>query len=417
DILHTLRRKFDFPSYQVGDAELEQYTLLEIEKLLLQSDKSLADYSDMPTPDKELLKALRNSLLQEEKRYNVPKELADHNSLFATLNKEQREVYDAVIESVIEKKGKLFFVYGPGGTGKTFLYKTIISRLRSEKKIVLPVASSGIAALLLPGGRTAHSRFKIPLNALDDTMCNINKGTFVAELIIQTELIIWDEAPMTHRHAFEALDRTLRDLMSSERPFGGKTVVLGGDFRQILPVIPQGSRQDSIMAAINRSYLWSSCHVYELKQNMRLNPDEKQFAKWLLDVGDGVAEEVKTSENEILTSQEILMDERLLLRNTKHPIAAIVAECYEDLQTSYTKQEYLTERAILTPKNDAVDEVNQFLLDQIPGEVKEYYSSDSVAIGDSNMEDENGIYPPEYLNSLKFSGLPNHVLSLKVGAP
>ena len=109
------------------------------------------------------------------------------------------------------------------------------------------MASSGIAALLLPGGRTAHSRFKIPLNVTEDSICDIKKGTMLAELLIKTDLIIWDEAPMSHRHTFETLDRTLRDLLStenslaSEKPFGGKTILLGGDFRQILPVIPHGT--------------------------------------------------------------------------------------------------------------------------------------------------------------------------------
>ncbi len=68
----------------------------------------------------------------------------------------------------------------------------------------------------------------------------------VAELVRKTDLIIWDEAPMMHRRAFEAVDRTLRDLMqlddtqATEKIFGGKTVVLGGDFRQILLVVPKG---------------------------------------------------------------------------------------------------------------------------------------------------------------------------------
>ena len=70
----------------------------------------------------------------------------------------------------------------------------------------------------------------------------------LAELIEKTNLIIWDEAPMTHKHAFEVLDKTLKDIMSRKNPyakdqtFGGKTVLLGGDFRQILLVIPQGNR-------------------------------------------------------------------------------------------------------------------------------------------------------------------------------
>ncbi len=111
---------------------------------------------------------------------------------------------------------------------------------------------SGIAALLLPGGRTAHSCFKIPINIHEDSTCSIKHNSDLASLLQVARLIIWDEVPMTHRHAFEAVDRTLRDLMKAvdplleEKPFGGKVVVFGGDFCQILPVIVKGGREDIV---------------------------------------------------------------------------------------------------------------------------------------------------------------------------
>lgn len=127
-----------------------------------------------------------------------------------------------------------FFIYGSGGYGKTFVWKTIIYKLRSLGLISLPVASSGIAATLMPGGRTAHSRFKIPIVLDDCSSCGISHDSDIAELIKHTSLIIWDEAPMQHRYAFECLDRSLRDIMKSvdpkrySMPFGGITVVLRG---------------------------------------------------------------------------------------------------------------------------------------------------------------------------------------------
>ncbi len=78
---------------------------------------------------------------------------------------------------------------------------------------MLAVASSGIASLLLPGDRTAHSRFKIPIDLHDESTCNITQQMKVAKLVRKTDIIIWDEAPMMHRWAFEAVDCTLRDLM------------------------------------------------------------------------------------------------------------------------------------------------------------------------------------------------------------
>ncbi|XP_060969776.1 uncharacterized protein LOC115713282 [Cannabis sativa] len=113
----------------------------------------------------------------------------------------------------------------------------LIAKLRSESKIVLPVATSGIAALLLPNGRTAHSRFHIPLEVTAESTCEIRHGTLLAELLMQTSLIIWDEAPMANKYCFEALDKTLRDILrtryenSTTKPFGGLTIICGGDFR------------------------------------------------------------------------------------------------------------------------------------------------------------------------------------------
>ena len=95
----------------------------------------------------------------------------------------------------------------------------------------------GIAATLLDGGRTFHSRFKAPLQLTATSTCNVPVQSPLADLIRRAQLIVWDEAPMAHRHLLEALDRTLRDIMMDDQPFGGKVLVLGGDFRQILPVV------------------------------------------------------------------------------------------------------------------------------------------------------------------------------------
>ena len=65
---------------------------------------------------------------------------------------------------------------------------------------------------------------------------------------------------MAHKFCFEALERTLNDIMRKENKsnsiFGGKVIVFGGDFRQILPVIPRGNRSNIVHATINASYLW-----------------------------------------------------------------------------------------------------------------------------------------------------------------
>ena len=136
---------------------------------------------------------------------------------------------------------------------------------------MLAVASSGIAALLLPGGRTAHSRFKLPINLTDESLCTVKKNTQLANLLKETDLIVWDEAPMNDRRCFEALDRTLRDIFDCPNDlFGKKSIILGGDFRQTLPVKKNASKQEIIASSIAESHLWPSFHVMALKENMRL---------------------------------------------------------------------------------------------------------------------------------------------------
>jgi len=129
------------------------------------------------------------------------------------LNDDQRSAYETILNAVTNKEGKLFFVYGNGGTGKTFVWTTLLSCLRGQGKIVLAVASSKIASLLLLGDRTAHSRFKISIDLHNKSTSNITQHMKMAELVRKADLIIWDVAPMMHRQAFEAVDRTLRDLM------------------------------------------------------------------------------------------------------------------------------------------------------------------------------------------------------------
>ncbi|KAH1241604.1 ATP-dependent DNA helicase pif1 [Glycine max] len=209
--------------------------------------------------DANCLAYLDNSLILAKLNYNNEERRSEFEHLFSHMTDEQASIYNQIVEAVNKDEGGMFFLYGYGGTGKTYIWKTLASSLRADNKIVIIVASSGIAFLLLPRGRTAYSKFKIPFPVFEDSTCNIHQGTQLAELLNQTSLIIWDEAPMTHKLCFEALDHSLRDIIKhnskDNKIFGVKVMVFGGDFRQILPVIPRGSRSDIVNATINSSYL------------------------------------------------------------------------------------------------------------------------------------------------------------------
>jgi hypothetical protein len=247
DIQYRLRDIIGNPEFQVPDTDLRNYLLDDLSALFSRNGARLRDHS-LPEKTNSSEGAYGNRLIEEELAYDAHQLMSDAEDTVRKLNSEQLSAFKTITETVLDNRPGFFFVSGYGGTGKTFLWGAIVAWLRARKKIVLTVASSGVASLLLPGGRTAHSRFKLPCDLDDSSICDIKRGSMLCELIESASLVIWDEALMTHRHAFEALDRTFRDLLSWKTEhaaglvFGGKVVVLGGDLRQILPVVEGGDR-------------------------------------------------------------------------------------------------------------------------------------------------------------------------------
>jgi hypothetical protein len=316
------------------------------------------------------------------------------------LNDEQRPVYDAVLQSVDNQEGKLFFLHSAGGGGKTFVCNSIAAAVRGKKSVALTVASSAVAALLLEGGRTAHSRFKIPIPIHESSTCRIEKHGDLAQVLRQTNIIIYDEAPMQDRYIFEALNRTLQDIRDSARLFGGITVLFGGDFRQTTPVIARASRERIVNASIKKSFLWDHIEVLHLKRNMRLDrtPESEAFAAWLLEVGAGGP------------SSSINLPQNMCLQD--NTVDGLVNALYPNLEQGNHLDDYFLHRTILSSKNDTVDEMNQSILDRFPGEQTVITSVDKVT-----SNDFQNVYPIEFLHSLKASGLPLANLALKPGCP
>uniref|UniRef100_A0A0R0HRF0 ATP-dependent DNA helicase n=1 Tax=Glycine max TaxID=3847 RepID=A0A0R0HRF0_SOYBN len=354
DILYSHCISTSTPGLHIDDCNLMNLVLLQVERLLQANQRSLKDY-----------------------------------------HYQQAKIYNQIIQAVNKNEGEMFFLYGYGGAGKTFIWKTLAASLRADNKIVIMVASSGIASLLLPGGKTTHSKLKIPVPIFEDSTCNIHQETQLAELLNEASLIIWDEAPMAHKFCFEALDQSLRDVIkaksSSDKIFGGKVMVFGGDFRQILPVIPRGSRSDILNATINSSYLWNHCHVLTLSKNMRLEAnidatdreETSAFAQWILDIGDGIVRQ----QNDGYGSIEIPKD--LLITEYNDPLYAIVNSTFPNLSHHHTNPEYFQSTTILASTNETVQQVNDYILSLIP----------------------------EFLNSLTTSDLLNHNIKIKIGSP
>ncbi|CAN0897205.1 ATP-dependent DNA helicase PIF1 [Linum grandiflorum] len=383
---------------------------------LLSTDEEWNDVMafHLPQPISHSTECSMDDLLVQQLQYAPATERIAYTSSHNALNAQQRLAHDAVLASLTTNKGQLYFLYGHGGTGKTFLYNCIIAKVRSMGQIALVVASSGIAATLLPGGVTAHSRFKIPLDVDHSSTCAIKKGTSLARLIEKTTLIVWDEAPMVHRLSFEALDRTICDLMDTPtsgpgyKPFGGKIVLLGGDFRQTLPVVTNGHRADHLSASLTRSYLWSHCKVLRLHTNMRLNTSTAnaadlcngmRFPAWILALGDGNLPAV--AHPDCPRSDWIHIPSSFIIPQSPDPIKSLV------------NISYLRSRAIVAPTNNEVTHINDYILTQLPGEPKVYLSSDTLTTTGSNQIELEIQYPTEFLNGLSFNGMPEHKLNFK----
>ncbi|KAG3112923.1 hypothetical protein PI125_g7775 [Phytophthora idaei] len=278
------------------------HTLKNLNDLLLANGSAVAHFEDLPQlfelPHLVLGSLLQNNLIRcemEGHNHDVLQETVDQEHL---LNDEQRSVYSTIIKAVDNPtpSNTLFFIDGTGGTGKSTLLKHILAKVRLSEKIALAVASSDIASLLLMGGCTAHSTFKIPLKLNDTSTCSIFKQSHLKGLIQKASLVIWDEAPMTHRHAFEAVDRSVRDLMGNDdESFGGKVFVLSGDFRQVPPVVVRGTPAQTIDACLKSSTLWPKFQQLHLRENMRVMSAQNEstatelaeFSEFLPQVGEG----------------------------------------------------------------------------------------------------------------------------------
>jgi hypothetical protein len=429
DLQYGIRLVRQDPKYDVPVTQLRDMLLSELADVFLKNGSRIGDFN---LPPKTTFEGgfHENRLIQEEMSYDYTALAKEAEVLFGKLNAGQLDAFKQIVRSVIKQEPGLFFVSGFGGTGKTFLWNAIVSYLRGEQLIVLTVASSGVASLLLPGGRTAHSRFKIPFNIDEASVCDIKRGTHLADLLRDTSLIIWDEALMTNRVCFEALDRTLRDILAvddpsfADLPFGGIVVVLGGDLRQILPVIEGGSRSQVVSATITNSPLWHSVTPLYLNENMRLSVpgatvalkhEISLFNDWVLDLGEGKLPVVARS-GEVCPTWIDIPDDLLVHTEGSH-IAAIVSAVYTDFASNFQNPEYLRQRAILAPTNDIANEVNTHILDMVPTEGREYLSCDSKSSPAGTVQEEDLFYPPEVLNAVTVPNFPAHRLFLKKGVP
>uniref|UniRef100_A0A8I6X311 ATP-dependent DNA helicase n=1 Tax=Hordeum vulgare subsp. vulgare TaxID=112509 RepID=A0A8I6X311_HORVV len=235
-------------------------------------------------------------------------------------------------------------------------------------------------------------------------MCSFTKQSGTAELLKQASLLIWDEVAMTKRQAVETLDRSLHDIMECALPFGGKVVVFGGDFRQVLPVVTRGTRAQITDATLLRSYLWEKICKIRLTRNMRAQTDP-WFSEYLLRIGNGTEKTI--GDDYVCLPEDIV----ITYTEDEKQVNKLIEDVFPSLHTNATSREYMSTRAILSTKNGHVDDLNDKMISRFPGEEKVYHSFDSIE------DDFQNNYTIDFLNSITPNGLPLHVLKVKINCP
>nr|GFA31085.1 ATP-dependent DNA helicase PIF1 [Tanacetum cinerariifolium] len=232
----------------------------------------------MPYPDQEYTMDGYNRLIYDERSYEKDQLREQQVKLYRSLKTEQKGIYSTVMDAVDNNKCGMFFVYGYGGTGKTYLYKTMSAALRSKGDIVLNVASSGI----------------VVRRRKDNTF-------------------------------------TTDPSVASDKVFGGKVVLFGGDFRQILPVITNGGRQDV------------------LDQRNLTKKEIQEFADWILEIGNGKVGGANDG------ASTIVFPDNMLIPETDDDVGAIIDDTYPNLLQNLYNPSFFQEKAILAPTHEMAD--------------------------------------------------------------
>uniref|UniRef100_A0A452XX60 ATP-dependent DNA helicase n=1 Tax=Aegilops tauschii subsp. strangulata TaxID=200361 RepID=A0A452XX60_AEGTS len=288
----------DYSRNESNESVLAQMVLRDIRDMLQSMGKDIKSYGlpDLVETDGSYDSEYRE--VTEERQITADTE---HLDLFSSLNHEQLAGFNDIMDHVMNKKSQIFFVDGPGGTRKTYLYKALLAKVRS--------------------------------------------------------------VAMTKRQAGETLDRSLQDIMECSLPFGGKVVVFGGDFRQVLPVVTRGTRAQITDATLLRSYLWEKTHKIRLTRNMRAHADP-WFSEYLLRIGNGTEETI--GDDYVRLPEDIVIG----YTEDEKAINMLIEDVFPSLQANARSREYMSARAIHSTMNDHVDDLNDKMISRFPGEEK-----------------------------------------------
>ncbi|EFP08202.1 hypothetical protein CRE_31575 [Caenorhabditis remanei] len=376
----------------------QAHALRHIEFLLARHGMKLADfelkYDDNYVPIIDPVEDIDNPTAVQ---LNPAQHKDQGEAKYVLLNQKQKKFVDRVLElDLVIGESRMMYVGGAGGTGKTFCYNTIFHLLKAKQRNVACVSHTGIAACLLPSGCTAHRKFSIPLEVSGQMNCKICPESEEGKRLASLDCIIWDEICMTDKRIVEAVDTMLQQVKQLDVPFGGVLMIMGGDWRQILPIV-EGVRGYGVARyTLKTSDLWKKMEKFVLSENQRAITDP-EYAARILAIGDGT-----NYVNEKF--QNINIPEEFVERGTEFDLADWVFPDVDD--SKLTKS-----AAILTVDNKTALRLNDYIIEKMSGETRILLSTDTP-------DSDNGYSSADAatFELLTPSGMPPHRLRLKIGA-
>ena len=361
----------------------------------------------------------------------------------------EQEAFIQVVKFAAEEEGGCFFLSAGAGTGKTFTLDLLINELRAAGKEVAAMASSGIAAQLLPApSGTIHSTLGVSIGvaSMEVPRLDLDAAGQISRRrrVWGNDVFVIDEACMSHKAVFQALDNSLRSFARPESdggfgpeivpgsphaswaPFGGKTVVLAGHWAQTLPIVPRGDRAATAHACAFNADFWGECQVWRLTENFRLRGagGAAQHGAFLHGVAEGRTADAASGALgrlpdgggvQALPSGMVGDDKREPLGGWVYAGAAAEVEAGGFGSEAY--YEFWTSRAVLAPHRNTVKHYNEQVLGAVFGEADVLLSTDTIVDAGEDGQDPGTGWGVEMLNQAWPSGLPPHELPLMPGVP
>jgi hypothetical protein len=394
--------------------------LCDLQSLFIENNKSLSDYS-LPEPNE-----YPTEIEREKMKYNEN----EQSNLFHLLNRqipntdEQESIFQLIKTCIDEDKSGKYFIQGQGGCGKTMLAKKILSYTRSQGKIALGCASTGLAATIYDDFYTAHDLFCFPVveegeeDESEPPYCQFETKKGRKALLDEAKVIIWDEMVSNCRDIYEAAYEAMNG-------FRGKILIGMGDWRQTLPIVPHGRYEEIRNACMKSSHLWNQFDILMLTRNMRLqslSPSnaeiQQQYAQMILTIGEGrpnhinidylMDEENKQKQLYGLLSIPYYISTNDLLSNDNLGIILAKEWLYPD------GFENVLTSTILAATNQRVDEWNEIVQLLNPSPLYTIFSNDTLSEVDDPHGYLKGMLTTSVLNTMNHNSVPPHKLNLKV---